>query len=313
MTFTEGFAATPHAFGLPIVSEIPLPSQLSLGSVRADAAITVVRGIPDQLADVEPTVLGHRFRMGWALLDFPGTVRIGVEGGRRVVVQLLASSDPRYSYGGLLGPALGVALLQRGATLLHACGVIMADVVVAVAAASGGGKSTLAAWMHLRGYPVVTDDVLAMPAGDASRVVPAFPLVRLWPEAVTMLGLDPASLDVIEPDVGKLALDVSSGFASAGGPLGAVLVLERRAGAEETRILSGREALMAVIENSYGVSALHASGGLGRHLQVAAEIASVVPVVRVRVSPRRPIAEVGELILETAALVHGRPGVSQGN
>ena len=191
-------------------------------------------------------------------------------------------------------------MLQRGASLLHACGFVLDGAVVAVAAASGTGKSTMAAWMHLHGFPAVTDDILAMPDADPDRVVPAYPLVKLEPDACTRLGLDADIMEVIEPDEGTRAFDLRPGFDPQPRPLGVILVFERVDDTGGVNVLEGSDRVMAVVSNSYGLSSLHAAGNLGRHLDHAARIANNVPVVRVRVPRERPIDDVGELLVTTA-------------
>ena len=93
----------------------------------------------------------------------------------------------------LLGPALALLLHQRGFLVLHASAVSLDGGVVAFLGHSGHGKSTTAATLHARGAAIVADDVVAVdlgaPGGPAA--LPGFPLLKLWPDAVTALGENP--------------------------------------------------------------------------------------------------------------------------
>lgn len=84
----------------------------------------------------------------------------------------------------LLGPVLGFALRQRGHLCLHAAAIAVEDHCFAVLAPAGHGKSTMAAACARLGWSVLTDDVLALRQIDgAFWVQPAYPRVRLWPDA----------------------------------------------------------------------------------------------------------------------------------
>ncbi|MEC4807074.1 MAG: hypothetical protein SAJ12_16560 [Jaaginema sp. PMC 1079.18] len=88
----------------------------------------------------------------------------------------------------LLGPILGFILRWRGVICLHASAVVVEDRAIAFVGQAGAGKSTTAAAFASRGYPVLTDDVLALQPGKSSFwVQPAYPALRLWSSAVIAL------------------------------------------------------------------------------------------------------------------------------
>jgi hypothetical protein len=88
----------------------------------------------------------------------------------------------------LLGPVIGFALRRRGVVCLHASAVAVDDACFAILAPAGHGKSTTAAACARLGLPVLTDDVLALSYRDGRFwVLPSYPRVRLWPEAVAGL------------------------------------------------------------------------------------------------------------------------------
>ncbi len=56
---------------------------------------------------------------------------------------------------------------------------------IAVAGATGAGKSTLAAWFSRQGLALIGDDVIALkPAEGGMVALPGPPRVRLWREAL---------------------------------------------------------------------------------------------------------------------------------
>jgi len=66
----------------------------------------------------------------------------------------------------LLGRILPNVALERGYEALHAGAVASPEGVIAVAAPSGTGKTTLATELMRRGWPLFTDDVLVLAADD---------------------------------------------------------------------------------------------------------------------------------------------------
>lgn len=88
----------------------------------------------------------------------------------------------------LVGPVLASALRLRGILCLHACVIAIGSVAIAIVGESGAGKSTTAAALAARGYPVVADDVAALePSSAIWRVHAGYPRLRLWPETIRQL------------------------------------------------------------------------------------------------------------------------------
>lgn len=88
----------------------------------------------------------------------------------------------------LLGPIMGVVLRLRGIPCLHASSVVIDDQAIGLVGASGAGKSTTAAAFARLGYPVLTDDVMALTSSTGHFLVqPAYPRVRLWPQSAAGL------------------------------------------------------------------------------------------------------------------------------
>ena len=85
--------------------------------------------------------------------------------------------------GYLLGHILGFVLGLRGYFCMHASAVALEGGALAFMAPSGCGKSTTAAAFAGLGYPMLTDDILALSLVNGRYVVqPAYPRLGLWPE-----------------------------------------------------------------------------------------------------------------------------------
>jgi hypothetical protein len=128
----------------------------------------------------------------------------------------------------LMSRVLPLASLAHGYEALHASAVQSRRGVVAIAARSGGGKSTLAAELIARDWPHFTDDVLVLaPGSEGPLAHPGTPHANLRADAP---GLDPHSLgEVLEVEGSEAWTAVSAG-ALRPCPVAAVILLERRSG-----------------------------------------------------------------------------------
>ena len=101
----------------------------------------------------------------------------------------------------LLGPILGFVLRLRGVTCIHASAISFEDRVIVFVGPKGAGKSTIAAAFAGRGYPVVTDDIVALlPSGGTLLATPGYPRLRLWPASLDALTKTGGSISRLLPN-----------------------------------------------------------------------------------------------------------------
>jgi hypothetical protein len=194
--------------------------------------------------------------------------------------------------------------LLRGREVFHASAVRIGDRAVAFVAPTGGGKSSLALQLVLRGAGFVSDDVLAIERSDAGGVT-AHP-------GASILSVRPAEKAVIERNdwrrLGRVLGTSGKTYVAVERepdplPLGALYFLMTKPGAG-TRIQSGGVDPRALLGSSFVVSVATAAR-LSRLLDVCAEIAASVPLFRVQVDPEQGSAAL-------AAAVEGHVLETQG-
>jgi hypothetical protein len=160
---------------------------------------------------------------------------------------------------------------------------------VALAGPPGAGKSTTAAAFALRGFPVLSDDIVVLTERNGRFLVqPGYPRVNLWPDSAGVLAGSPDALPRIAPPWDKrfLDLDERGGFAADPLPLDAIYVLGERDAVAEVPVLetlSGCEALMHLVGNTY-VNYLLDDAARGRDFEVLSRLVAQVPVRSVRTS-----------------------------
>ena len=183
----------------------------------------------------------------------------------------------------LLGAAMGVLLHQRGVLVLHGSAIEVDGEACVFVGQRGWGKSTLAAGMVERGYRLLADDVVAIDfdGNGAPTVLPAFPQLKLWPDAIAALGRDPRRLRRLSSGFNKRERRVRAGFRTSPVRLRHVFVL---AGGPcvEVEATQPHVALLDIIANLYvarfGTELLDRRRG--EHLPLCAEIGRNVPICR---------------------------------
>jgi len=185
----------------------------------------------------------------------------------------------------LQGPVLGALLRLRGVTCLHASAACVNGRAIAVVGDAGMGKSTSAAAFARLGFPVLTDDVLALTDdGRKFFVQPGLPRILLWPESVAALWGDAEALPRIVDTWDKRYLDLNSPgyqFASEPTPLGAIYILAGRVeGAADADIRAPESSIQACIQlvaNTYGGRLLDAPMR-AQELAVLGRIVNEIPI-----------------------------------
>jgi hypothetical protein len=212
--------------GLSVASEIALPGLIT-GIASPNPDVTVRRGaVPDRLEGATGTgpnwqVAGTRF-----LLHIPGVARFMLEEGRSIVFAPDSEDNLDDVPIFVIGSALGVLLHQRGQIVLHASAVRVNGKAVLFCGAAGAGKSTLAAALAQRGYPLVNDDAcsVSVEAGVAPRLHPDGRQLKLWAQAIDQLELAPARGERVRAKIEKFYVTPSEVFTEPL-PLGAVYML----------------------------------------------------------------------------------------
>ena len=127
----------------------------------------------------------------------------------------------------LQGPIFAMLLELRGIACLHASAVQIESHVVALVGDTGSGKSSVAAHLVARGYPLVTDDVLPVTIeGERCLASPGYPQLKLCPDMVDRLAVSAEFKPCLQKHLQQVGHGWGS-FASQALPLRAVYLLQR--------------------------------------------------------------------------------------
>lgn len=281
------------AYGLRIGCSMPLPDleatssnppSVSASSVLDDSAVDVVIRRSD-LPPI-PRVLANRSGLAirstreTAHLIWPECGQFLVRAGRTIDYRPATGRSEADLHAPLLGVVFGVLLAQRGVFTLHASAVAIRGAAIGFLGEKGAGKSTTAAALLPRGHRLLTDDVLAIGdiASDPPTAYPAFPRMKLWPDAIAANGRRVAPLPCVTPESEK-RVQPTERFAQTPAPFSRIYLLDDGPRIHATRI-SEQEAFRAILPHRYAARFLGENGEERARFHALRQIATSVPVYR---------------------------------
>lgn len=211
-----------HAFGLDISSEIELPGILqAVDHDRID--VEIVKGkiyLPSHGESSNYIIFDKQVLIWWE-----GIGRVKIIDGKQIIVD----GDENQIIPSLLGPVMSILLHQRGFLVLHASAVKVENFAVAFLGYRGIGKSTTAIHLHMKGYPLVADDILAIKFDENGKpiVYPGYFHVRLSDESYSNIKHYTEIITPIRTLAGKFFCDASHGFSPEPVNLKAIFILDK--------------------------------------------------------------------------------------
>ena len=225
---------------------------------------------------------------GW-LIKIQGVADFEVIGGRQIRVWPAAGATQKDIEIFLFGLAWATLCHQRGLLPLHASAITTKRGIMAFAGPSGAGKSTTAALMGSLGYELVADDML--PISFNREAVPgAWPYLRrlkLEGGPIAQLALTPAELVSEKLDKEKYFVRPKSVADDKWNRLDRIYLLETDTANSQAPIdqVTGAEAVRALVDHTYYLDFVLDSGLFRDHLALCTQLASKIPVYRLRLSP----------------------------
>ena len=280
------------AYGLRIRSFLELP-ELATDDGDPDTLDVIVRLGPvgREVDDVDDNGRAFWASANEACYFYKKSGKYLVREGREIVVEPVQGAPKMLVRLSLIGPVLGLILIQRGFLLLHASAIAIEERGVAFLGGHAWGKSTLAASLHALGHRLLSDDLTAIQlrhSGEA-MIIPSFPHLRLWPDVVTSLGESAERLPKLHPELDKRRLRVKDRFDVAPVPLELLCVLGQGPQLSLQR-MEPELAVAALLTHWYGARfgpGILACVDLSAHFLRCAQVAQSVSVARLR----RPASE----------------------
>jgi hypothetical protein len=292
--------------GWRVRSAVPLPEVLPwTGDDRAPDINIRFGPVPTLVDAVGHGAPAKVARDGTCRLEFANIGCFQVVAGREVTVESYGRVDVPEFHAALLGPVLGVLSFQRNLFPLHAACVRIGGGAIAFTGRAGAGKSTMAAALVRRGHALVADDVCVIDAagGDAPFVLPSFPRLKLWDDALEALQVGAGDLPRARSGKRKYHFYQPGTFDASPVELRQVYLLERSRTGDRHAIIPeyGAEAAAVFSNEIYRRPTGYWLGRKAALLAGALRLAAHVPVFRVLGRPE--LEQLGALAAQIEAHV----------
>lgn len=272
-----------HAFGLKIASGIPFLDMPAATGIP-DVSITCGR-VPESISNA--VIKGVRYQAGPGefLLRVDNVACYYVTNGNHILIERESGAADEEVLLFLMGSAMGALLHQRNILPLHGSSVEVDCEGVIFVGPSSIGKSTIAGGFHKRGYPLLSDDICAVTAknGLVPHIIPGFPRLKLWADALKKLEKDRKGLNRVrlDQDFEKYFLPFDNAC-DRPTPVRSVFILETT-NTDEFEIvpLKGGDKIDPIINNTYRPRFLEGLGGKKEHFKQCAAVAARAAVIRI--------------------------------
>ena len=299
-------------FGGVLRSQLPFPELVSASGRAADWTMRVVRDAPSrcdaqQLGERQTGAEHYRlWRLAHALrLEYShaGIFDVSIDGS--TIVWYCRGDVPAELVRTIvLGPALAIALEQRGLLCLHGSAVAVKDRTIAFVAPKHYGKSTLATALVGAGAQLLGDDLVAITPDSPPRIRPGIASVRLWEDAATHLEIGRHFDQVLRGVKTTAANPVNRASSLPELPVGGIYVLHPQLSGDGSDVVR-RERLSSVggaVTLAHHAKLPDSLVGLeaaSKRIRVAARVATEVPVWRLEiVRDLKQLSDIAHRIIE---------------
>lgn len=220
------------AYGLFIVSDIPLPPLRAIAPTTVD--LTIRREQLPKSPPLGPTKiyragLNARFAQNghdYLWLDWFPLVSFMALKGYELTIDTTQTDDDLVSLF-TLSEALGLILFQKGYFLLHGSAVRIGNEGVVFVGEPGAGKSTTVAACVQKGDTVISDDMVCIQVNETSTplLIPSFSQIKIWTTTVDGLQLHQEKMAPVREGVDKFSWQHSIRFEEDAVPLKKIFVL----------------------------------------------------------------------------------------
>lgn len=274
-----------RAFGLTISSDIyfpelqPIDSGVEYPDVQVKLDVFLKAGYNGTPYDFD--VEGHRITI---LIPDVGVYRI--QYGNEIIVSPYVSTDEDMIRLYLLGSCFGALLFQRGYYPLHGSCVAINGRAYAFVGDSGAGKSTLASAFIEKGYPLLSDDVIAVSfvkGNEIPFVIPSYPQQKLWQQSLDAFGVSSEHFRSIYGRVNKFCIPVLENYYSNPLPLGGIFELVKSAkdDVEVSLVSASLARLQKLYKHTYRQYLVSKMELTEWHFNHSSVLASVVPIYQI--------------------------------
>jgi HPr Serine kinase C-terminal domain len=185
----------------------------------------------------------------------------------------------------LLGTVFAYVVMLNGGFALHGSALKMGDGCVIFTGDSGVGKSTTAARLIEKGYPLLADDVcvISFDREGLAVVHPAYPQLKLWANSVEKLGYDSQDLKTVSQTWAKFRMPAQADYQNEPLKLNHVFELAPSDTDEiNIEVLKGFNKVTLLLENTYRNFVIQSLNLEKTHFQFCTQLAQQIKIKRLQ-------------------------------
>lgn len=274
------------AFGLNIVSELPLPELVKLGNDDNKIDITIKStDLSNQWSEVNVSNRkGFVVKENRVMFEVPNLAIFSIEEGKTINFSPIVDFDKNKIRLYLLGSCLGILLMQRKILPLHGSAIAVDGMVYVFIGESGAGKSTIASSFIKKGFQLLSDDVIAISHLDGIQpwVIPAYPQQKLWQDSLNHFGMKTENYKPLFDRETKFSIPVTDSFYNEPLPLGGIFELvPKNIEQIEVEEIESLRKFQILLFHTYRRSLIEKMNMLDWHFQYSAQCISKVPLYQI--------------------------------
>ena len=192
------------AYGLIISSQLQLNGLIEANGATPDVIVTF-GDVPLNLTNPLVKTLSQHINPDEFLLEVKDIAKFYVRDGKTIIIQKANNGHDGDIQVFLMGTVFAFILQYHDCLVLHGSAILVDGHAAIFSGDSGAGKSTLAAAFAKKGYPVLTDDMVAIKytSDNKLELIPGWPRLKLWQDALNQLQEKSAGLIRVQNKLDK--------------------------------------------------------------------------------------------------------------
>ncbi|MGM8211564.1 aldolase [Virgibacillus sp. W0430] len=215
------------AFGLTISSEFCMPElECAKHQESIDLLIqkTDLRPVWEQIKQDTKRFVVHN---NVCYFEVPNLAIYAIKDGTQIYVSPMDGVEENRLRIYLLSSCMAAVLIQRQILPLHGSAIEIDGKAYGIVGSSGAGKSTIGSAFLRKGYPLISDDLIAITFNKQHipYVTPAFPQQKLWHDSLHYAGMDAVQYNPLVNGGSKYAIPINEQFVKCPLPLHGIIEL----------------------------------------------------------------------------------------